>query len=69
MVLGVVLAGRGASGVMVEVELVLPNVFASGARWVSLSSVSYKLEETNGRRQRIVLTLRQLPRHCDSKDG
>jgi hypothetical protein len=40
LVLGVVLAGRGASGVMVEVEPVLPNVFARGARWVSLSSVS-----------------------------
>jgi hypothetical protein len=38
-VLGVVLGGRGAaSGVTVEAELDLPNVFARGARWVFLSS-------------------------------
>lgn len=30
----------GASGVMVEVELDLPKVLASGARWVSLSSAA-----------------------------
>jgi hypothetical protein len=37
-VLGVVLDGLGASGVMVEVEVDLPKLLARGARCVSFSS-------------------------------
>jgi hypothetical protein len=44
-----VLAGLGASGVMVEVEPDLPNVFARGARWVSLSSIPSKLKRIDNK--------------------